>query len=62
MLRYRWWAVPAVAALLLLAALLYSHIGSSFMPEMDEGTFVLDYNSPPGTSLDETNRMLMNVE
>jgi multidrug efflux pump subunit AcrB len=29
---------------------------------MDEGTFVLDYNSPPGTSLDETNRMLMDVE
>lgn len=42
--------------------LLYSNIGSDFMPRMDEGSFVLDYNSPPGTSLDETNRMLMQVE
>ena len=42
--------------------LLYSNIGSDFMPQMDEGSFVLDYNSPPGTSLDETNRMLMQVE
>jgi Cu/Ag efflux pump CusA len=32
------------------------------MPQMDEGNFVLDYKSPPGTSLDETNRILMNVE
>lgn len=42
--------------------LLYSNIGSDFMPQMDEGSFVLDYSSPPGTSLDETNRMLTHVE
>jgi multidrug efflux pump subunit AcrB len=42
--------------------LLYSSIGSDFMPKMDEGSFVLDYTSPPGTSLDETNRMLTHVE
>jgi CzcA family heavy metal efflux pump len=42
--------------------LLYSGIGSDFMPKMDEGSFVLDYTSPPGTSLDETNRMLTHVE
>jgi CzcA family heavy metal efflux pump len=42
--------------------LLYSNIGSDFMPKMDEGSFVLDYTSPPGTSLDETNRMLAHVE
>lgn len=42
--------------------LLYSNIGSDFMPKMDEGSFVLDYTSPPGTSLDETNRMLTHVE
>ncbi|HEX9007605.1 MAG TPA: efflux RND transporter permease subunit, partial [Bacteroidota bacterium] len=47
---------------LLLAAFLYTRIGNSFMPEMDEGTFVLDYNSPAGTTLDETNRILMEVE
>jgi CzcA family heavy metal efflux pump len=53
-----------VLALVVIGAtfFLYSTIGSDFMPKMDEGSFVLDYNSPPGTSLDETNRMLTDVE
>jgi Cu/Ag efflux pump CusA len=28
---------------------------------MDEGSIVLDYSSPPGTSLQETDRMLQEV-
>jgi CzcA family heavy metal efflux pump len=35
---------------------------TGFLPEMDEGTIVLDYLSPPGTSLDETDAMLKEVE
>ena len=35
---------------------------TGFLPDMDEGTIVLDYSSPPGTSLDETDRMLRDVE
>jgi CzcA family heavy metal efflux pump len=35
---------------------------TGFLPEMDEGSIVLDYNSPPGTSLQETDRMLREVE
>ncbi len=42
--------------------MLYQNIGSDFMPRMDEGSFVLDFLSPPGTSLQETNRMLEQVE
>jgi multidrug efflux pump subunit AcrB len=62
LLAVRWVIVPA--SLLIVAATywLYSHIGNDFMPEMDEGTFVLDYATPPGTSLDETDRILMKVE
>src|SRR5204863_6637970 len=30
--------------------------GTGFLPEMDEGAFVLDYWTPGGTALDETNR------
>ncbi len=56
-------ASPILVAFLLLAAYaLYNQVGSDFLPKMDEGSFVLDYMSPPGTSLDETNRMLMKVE
>ena len=35
---------------------------TGFLPEMDEGSIVLDYNSPPGTSLEETDRILKEVE
>ncbi len=62
LLKYRLAAIPAGLMTIGLAYLLYQNIGTSFMPEMDEGAFVLDYNSPPGTSLTETNRMLMHVE
>ncbi|MFK2878912.1 efflux RND transporter permease subunit [Rhodanobacter hydrolyticus] len=51
-----------VIPLLLAGALAYRQVGSGFMPQMDEGGFTLDYLSPPGTSLDETDRLLQQVE
>lgn len=35
---------------------------TGFLPEMDEGSIVLDYNSLPGTSLQETDTELKEVE
>lgn len=35
-----------------------SKLASGFLPEMDEGSIVLDYQSPGGTTLEETSRML----
>ena len=35
---------------------------TGFLPEMNEGSIVLDYTSPPGTSLEETDRLLKEVE
>ncbi|MBS1948360.1 MAG: efflux RND transporter permease subunit [Bacteroidetes bacterium] len=35
---------------------------TGFLPDMDEGSIVLDYNSLPGTSLEETDRQLREVE
>jgi CzcA family heavy metal efflux pump len=56
-------AVLGVAALVLAASVvLYFQLGSGFLPEMDEGAFVLDYITPAGTSLQETNRMLVQIE
>lgn len=37
-------------------------IETGFLPEMDEGSIVLDYTSPPGTSLEETDRILGEVQ
>ena len=42
--------------------LIYPKLETGFLPEMDEGAIVLDYTSPPGTSLDETDRMMREVE
>ena len=40
----------------------YRGLGSDLLPEMDEGAFILDYLTPAGTSLSETNRILLHVE
>ena len=39
-----------------------TRLKTGFLPDMDEGSIVLDYTSPPGTSLQETDRMLGEVE
>jgi CzcA family heavy metal efflux pump len=51
-------AVAAIAVIVIVPPLLTT----GFLPDMDEGSIVLDYNSPPGTSLEETDRMLHEVE
>lgn len=57
----RWLAVAA--GVLVVATIFFAtHLGSDFMPSIDEGAFVLDYRTPPGTSLEETNRLLMQIE
>jgi CzcA family heavy metal efflux pump len=45
-----------------LAVFLYTRLATGFLPEMDEGSFVLDYRTPPGTSLAETDRILRGIE
>jgi CzcA family heavy metal efflux pump len=58
---------PSVAAAVTVVLLvggwfLYKSIGSDFLPGMDEGSIILDYWTPPGTSLTDTNQMLGEVE
>jgi len=48
--------------LVVLIILLLPRLETGFLPEMDEGSIVLDYSSPPGTTLDETDRELKDVE
>ncbi len=51
----------AVVPLVVAGWLSYKHLGSGFMPKMDEGGFILDYRAAPGTSLTETDRLLRQV-
>ena len=48
--------------LVLSILIILPNLETGFLPEMDEGSIVLDYKSPPGTSLEETDRMLNEVE
>ncbi len=57
------WRVMAACALIPIAGVLvYGQLDSEFLPPMDEGGFVIDYFTPPGTSLQETNRQLLQAE
>jgi len=56
-LRYRWAVACATVASVGLAVFLYTRTDTGFLPEMDEGGFVLDNWTPPGTSLAETDRV-----
>lgn len=57
-----WISAVFVLALCGLIAWVFPKLSTGFLPDMDEGSIVLDYNSPPGTSLEETDRMLREVE
>jgi multidrug efflux pump subunit AcrB len=61
-LSYPVYSIFFVLALILISAIVIPRLTSGFLPEMDEGTIVLDFSSPPGTSLDETNEILNKVD
>ncbi len=54
--------VGVTVVVALVGALLYFRLETGFLPEMDEGGYVVDYWTPPGTSLQESDRMLGGVE
>jgi len=42
--------------------LCYNFLGTDLLPAMDEGGFILDYWTPSGSSLAESNRILLHIE
>lgn len=56
------WLVLGIVPIVLAGIFFFNRLGSGFMPAMDEGGFILDYRSAPGTSLSETDRLLKQVE
>jgi CzcA family heavy metal efflux pump len=52
----------AVVTIVVLSGVCYRFLGSDLLPEMDEGGFILDYYTPPGSSLSESNRILLHIE
>ena len=57
------WMLAASSVLVIaLSILCYKFLGTDFLPAMDEGGFILDYFTPPGSSLAESNRILQHIE
>jgi len=56
------WLLVGAAVLVAISGGCYFLLGSDLLPEMDEGGFIVDYLTPPGTSLQETDRMISHVE
>jgi CzcA family heavy metal efflux pump len=48
--------------IIILSIVCYKLLGSDLLPEMDEGGFILDYWTPPGSSLAESDRILQHIE
>ncbi len=57
-----WAVVVVVVAVAAAGATAFAHLGQGFLPALDEGGFILDYNAPPGSSVSETDRLLKQVE
>jgi multidrug efflux pump subunit AcrB len=57
------WILAAAFAVLLLGGFLAARgVPTGFMPKVDEGGFILDYTTKPGTSLDETGREVAQID
>jgi CzcA family heavy metal efflux pump len=61
-LAHRWLTLLACGAVLVASVFIYQRLDSDFLPEFDEGGFIVDFWAPPGTSLTETSRQLAQAE
>ena len=62
LIRHRWLLPVSLLALLALGYIAYARVPTGFMPQVDEGGFVMDYYTPAGTSLRETSREMAQVD
>ncbi|MFT3837039.1 MAG: efflux RND transporter permease subunit [Myxococcaceae bacterium] len=61
-LQRRWLGWAGAALLLVVGAVSLRFVGSGFLPEMDEGAFVLDYFLPASASLTDTDAAARKIE
>jgi multidrug efflux pump subunit AcrB len=55
-------ALGAAGGLLMIAYGLYRTIGTDYFPPLDEGAFILDYMTPPESTLKDTQSLLARIE
>jgi CzcA family heavy metal efflux pump len=57
-----WLVLMACGLILIFGIFVYRQLQTNFLPDFDEGGFVMDFTAPPGTSLAETARILDQAE
>ena len=55
-------SIVLTIAMIATAVWVFPKLQTGFLPEMDEGSIVLDYATAPGTSLEQTDQILQQVE
>jgi multidrug efflux pump subunit AcrB len=61
-LRHPFLLLGSSVLIILLTGLCYHFLETDLLPAMDEGGFILDYFTPPGSSLTESDRILQRME
>ncbi|HEY1945035.1 MAG TPA: efflux RND transporter permease subunit, partial [Roseiarcus sp.] len=62
LIRRPWLLLVALAPLLAVGWVAYNAVPTGFMPAVDEGGFVMDYFTKPGTSLTESEREVSQID
>jgi CzcA family heavy metal efflux pump len=55
-------AIAAAIVLMIGGYVLFTRVGTGFLPEADEGGFVIDYHTPPGSAIEESDRLVSRME
>ena len=61
-LKHPWILVASSVAIIILSLVCFNFLETGLLPAMDEGGFILDYDTPPGSSLAESERILQHIE
>jgi len=61
-LHHPWILVASSLVIVVLSYGSYRFLGTDLLPAMDEGGFILDYHTPAGSSLTESDRILQHIE
>jgi CzcA family heavy metal efflux pump len=61
-IRFPWLAIAGALISIGIAFLVYRNLGTDYLPPLDEGAFILDYYTPPPSTLPDTIALLDKIE